>query len=114
MSYTQDQYAYLMQAQQQSMYFNQPQMAYQGYHHGQPTMMIPHTYGYPEHMDHMYYQDFDDSSENTTRPRLTKEQVAALEEQFGQNPKPSSSAKRNLAQVTGLHLPRVAVSRSSA
>ena len=57
-----------------------------------------------------YAEDYDDNSEVTTRPRLTKDQVDVLEDEFQKNPKPNSQHKRGLAMVTGLSHNRVAVS----
>ncbi len=48
-----------------------------------------------------------------TRPRLAPEQVWLLEQQFQAHPKPSSHTKRQLADLTNLSLPRVAVSGAS-
>ncbi|KAI9862536.1 MAG: hypothetical protein M1813_004388 [Trichoglossum hirsutum] len=45
--------------------------------------------------------------EVSTRPRLTREQVFLLEQQFQAAPKPSTSTKRKLAETTGLSMPRV-------
>lgn len=50
----------------------------------------------------------------STRPRLTPDQVALLESHFQANFKPSGQIKRQLAQVTGLTLPRVSVSTSTS
>lgn len=47
--------------------------------------------------------------EVSTRPRLTREQVFLLEQQFQAAPKPSTSTKRKLAETTGLSMPRVGV-----
>ena len=47
--------------------------------------------------------------ETSTRPRLSPEQVWLLERQFQAHPKPSSHRKRQLAEMTKLSLPRVAV-----
>lgn len=55
-------------------------------------------------------EDFDEGTENLTRPRLTKDQVDVLEAQFQAHPKPNSVVKRHLALQTKLTLPRVAVS----
>ena len=57
----------------------------------------------------MARDEFGDPEENSTRPRLTKEQVDRLESQFQANHKPNSQVKRQLALETGLSLPRVAV-----
>jgi hypothetical protein len=54
--------------------------------------------------------EYDDSAEPSTRPRLTKDQVDVLESQFQAQPKPNSNVKRQLAVQTNLTLPRVAVS----
>lgn len=54
-------------------------------------------------------EDYDDSAEVSTRPRLTKEQVEVLEAQFQSHPKPNSMVKKQLAHQTKLSLPRVAV-----
>lgn len=48
--------------------------------------------------------------ETSTRPRLSPEQVWLLERQFQAHSKPSSEMKRQLAEITSLSLPRVAVS----
>jgi hypothetical protein len=48
-----------------------------------------------------------EQEEGSTRPRLTKEQVAVLEKQFLDAPKPNSSTKRHLAEMTGLSIQRV-------
>src|SRR5438876_633428 len=47
--------------------------------------------------------------EISTRPRLTPEQVDLLENQFQAYHKPNTHVKRQLAERTGLTLPRVAV-----
>ena len=60
-----------------------------------------------------YTDDFEESGEIATRPRLTKEQVDILEGEFMRNPKPNSSHKRDLALQTGLELNRVSVSSFS-
>jgi len=49
-------------------------------------------------------------SEETPRPRLTREQSYTLERHFQQVNKPNSQAKRALAQQTGLTFDRVKVS----
>jgi hypothetical protein len=53
--------------------------------------------------------DFEEYTENMSRPRLTKDQVDTLEAQFQAHPKPNSNTKRQLAVQTNLSLPRVAV-----
>lgn len=73
--------------------------------------MYPHP---PMEMIDYYHQpimDYDEYTENLSRPRLTKEQVETLEAQFQAHPKPSSNVKRQLAAQTNLSLPRVAVGR---
>ncbi|KAJ5794122.1 hypothetical protein N7457_000721 [Penicillium paradoxum] len=70
--------------------------------------MYPHP---PMEMIDYYHQpimDYDEYTENLSRPRLTKEQVETLEAQFQAHPKPSSNVKRQLAAQTNLSLPRVA------
>jgi hypothetical protein len=81
-----------------------------------PPMMHPidgYMYPHPpmEMMDyyHQPIMDYDEYTENLSRPRLTKEQVETLEAQFQAHPKPSSNVKRQLAAQTNLSLPRVAV-----
>ena len=81
-----------------------------------PPMMHPiDGYMYPQppmEMIDYYHQpimDYDEYTENLSRPRLTKEQVETLEAQFQAHPKPSSNVKRQLAAQTNLSLPRVAV-----
>ncbi|KAE8549524.1 hypothetical protein EYB25_008046 [Talaromyces marneffei] len=61
---------------------------------------------YYTHMPLM--EDYEEYSENLSRPRLTKEQVDTLEAQFQAHPKPNSNKKRELAVQTNLSLPRVA------
>ncbi|KAJ5802621.1 uncharacterized protein N7503_005071 [Penicillium pulvis] len=80
-----------------------------------PPMMHPMDgYCYPHppmEMIDYYHQpimDYDEYTENLSRPRLTKEQVETLENQFQAHPKPSSNTKRQLAAQTNLSLPRVA------
>lgn len=58
-------------------------------------------------------EDYEEGTENLTRPRLTKDQVDILEAQFQAHPKPNSMVKRQLASQTKLTLPRVAVSRQT-
>lgn len=66
---------------------------------------------YTEFGTHGSLQDeYEEGTENLTRPRLTKEQVDVLEAQFQAHPKPNSMVKRQLALQTKLTLPRVAVS----
>lgn len=84
-----------------------------------PPMMHPidgYLYPHPpvEMIDyyHQPIMDYDEYTENLSRPRLTKEQVETLEAQFQAHPKPSSNVKRQLAAQTNLSLPRVAVCRS--
>ena len=60
------------------------------------------------HQPHMGQEEFEDC-EILTRPRLTKEQVEVLENQFQAHPKPNSNVKRQLASQTNLPLPRVSV-----
>ncbi|KAJ5587665.1 uncharacterized protein N7459_003430 [Penicillium hispanicum] len=80
-----------------------------------PPMMHPmdgYLYPHPpmEMIDyyHQPIMDYDEYTENLSRPRLTKEQVETLEAQFQAHPKPSSNVKRQLAAQTNLSLPRVA------
>ncbi|KAJ5246816.1 hypothetical protein N7468_001799 [Penicillium chermesinum] len=80
-----------------------------------PPMMHPvdgYLYPHPpmEMIDyyHQPIMDYDEYTENLSRPRLTKEQVEILESQFQAHPKPSSNTKRQLAAQTNLSLPRVA------
>ncbi|KAK4862281.1 hypothetical protein LT330_003419 [Penicillium expansum] len=77
-------------------------------HHPIDGYMYPHP---PMEMIDYYHQpimDYDEYTENLSRPRLTKEQVETLEAQFQAHPKPSSNVKRQLAAQTNLSLPRVA------
>ena len=47
--------------------------------------------------------------DSSTRPRLTQEQVTALEEEFSKVPKPNTDFKKELATRIGLSLARVNV-----
>ncbi|CEJ58929.1 hypothetical protein PMG11_07569 [Penicillium brasilianum] len=78
------------------------------HHHPIDGYLYPHP---PMEMLDYYHQpimDYDEYTENLSRPRLTKEQVETLEAQFQAHPKPSSNVKRQLAAQTNLSLPRVA------
>jgi hypothetical protein len=89
-------------------------------HYPQPTSQPQHLDRYFLAHSHSDFADFthhasmmdeyDDSAEPSTRPRLTKDQVDVLESQFQAQPKPNSNVKRQLAVQTNLTLPRVAVS----
>ncbi|KAL1954479.1 hypothetical protein VTO42DRAFT_1155 [Malbranchea cinnamomea] len=74
--------------------------------------IYPHAFPYrPTEYHEVYFhpiEDYDEYTENLTRPRLTKEQVDILEAQFQAQPKPNSDVKRQLAIQTNLTLPRVA------
>jgi hypothetical protein len=71
----------------------------------------PYSAEYADFGSHGSMQDdYEEGTENLTRPRLTKEQVDVLEAQFQAHPKPNSMVKRQLALQTKLTLPRVAVS----
>ena len=93
-----------------------PQIQYPGFHSqiGQPELPYNPYPGFHDYVDDVhtgiYYPDFEDNNDNTTRPRLTKDQVDILEHEFQKNPKPNSMLKRHLAATTSLNLPRVAVS----
>lgn len=96
-----------------SMYF--PRAQYPAYMHQQPhPEMMYQNYPFQDFPDFlqpgMMHEDFDDPSEVSTRPRLTKDQVEVLEAQFLSHPKPNSMVKKQLAMQTKLTLPRVAVS----
>lgn len=66
---------------------------------------------YADFMDAgMMQEEFTESQEISTRPRLTKEQAEVLETHFQANHKPSSQVKRELAIQTGLSINRVGVS----
>jgi hypothetical protein len=48
--------------------------------------------------------------DTSSRPRLTQEQIATLEENFKQRPKPGTDFKKHLASQIGLSIQRVNVS----
>lgn len=48
--------------------------------------------------------------DTSSRPRLTQEQIAILEDQFKGKPKPATDFKKHLASQIGLSLQRVNVS----
>ncbi|PGG95250.1 hypothetical protein AJ79_10161 [Helicocarpus griseus UAMH5409] len=78
--------------------------------HPVDTYLLPHA---PIDIAEYYHhaaaiEDYDEYTENLSRPRLTKEQVDTLEAQFQAHPKPNSNVKRQLAAQTNLTLPRVA------
>jgi Homeodomain len=76
------------------------QSPYDGYYNQYPSA---------DYADFGPQQDeYEEATENLTRPRLTKEQVDVLETQFQAHPKPNSMVKRQLAVQTKLTMPRVA------
>ena len=106
-------YSFPIPQPQQHGIFHGQQLHFAGYQHQlvQQQQLPTHQVArYADFSDGLYYADFDDGNETTTRPRLTKEQVDVLEGEFQRNAKPNSGTKRHLAQVTSLNLPRVAVS----
>lgn len=52
-----------------------------------------------------------EAEDTSTRPRLTQEQIAVLEDNFKSKPKPGTEFKKQLASQIGLSLQRVNVSR---
>lgn len=79
-------------------------------HTYQPTYIEPVMPYYNTTYRGAYVDDYEESGEVTTKPRLSKEQVAILESEFRRNPKPNSSHKRELAMQTGQEMPRICVS----
>lgn len=51
--------------------------------------------------------------DTSSRPRLTQEQIATLEDNFKERPKPGTDFKKHLASQIGLSLQRVNVSMES-
>lgn len=51
-----------------------------------------------------------EAEDTSTRPRLTQEQIAVLEDNFKSKPKPGTDFKKQLAHSIGLSLQRVNVS----
>ncbi|KAK1757475.1 LIM/homeobox protein Lhx3 [Echria macrotheca] len=47
------------------------------------------------------------SKQTEPKPRLAKDEVELLEQEFSKNPKPNSSTKRELAEQMGVELPRI-------
>ena len=101
--------------QEQQQHRAHPSIPYQHYpvQSQQPEDFCTRAH-HPEYTDYSSiapdHEDFEECSEISTRPRLTKEQVDVLEAQFQAHPKPNSNTKRHLALQTKLTLPRVAVS----
>ena len=56
-------------------------------------------------------EDAAEAEDTSTRPRLTQEQIAVLEDNFKSKPKPGTDFKKQLASRIGLSLQRVNVSR---
>lgn len=116
MAYQHGNYPFRMSQTQPERVMYHPQMQYPGFHPqiGQPELHYNPYAGFPDYADDaqagIYYGEFEDSSEISTRPRLTRDQVDILEQEFQKNPKPNSMLKRHLAATTNLNLPRVAVS----
>lgn len=54
-----------------------------------------------------------ESEDTSTRPRLTHEQIAVLEDNFKSKPKPGTDFKKQLANRIGLSLQRVNVSEKT-
>ena len=55
-------------------------------------------------------EDEGEDEDTSSRPRLSPEQLAILEEHFQSHPKPNTDFKRQLAEQLGLSLSRVNVS----
>lgn len=55
-----------------------------------------------------------EAEDTSTRPRLTPEQIAVLEDNFKTKPKPGTDFKKQLATTIGLSLQRVNVSRGDS
>ncbi len=49
------------------------------------------------------------SKQTEPKPRLAKDEVELLEQEFAKNPKPNSSTKRELAEQMGVEVPRINV-----
>jgi hypothetical protein len=117
MEYMHDNFHYGAQHPHQHMFYQQvPYNAFVGVppHHQQHFDEFYHPYAHAEYAEFVSYQEeFEDVGEQSTRPRLTKEQAELLESHFQANHKPNSTVKRQLAMQTKLTLPRVAVSLNS-
>lgn len=118
MAYPHEQYVFGMgQNPQQGMFFHPqlqpPAFIPQPSHHDLMLAYRSYSDGFDTMPTGLYVDDFDDGNEVSTRPRLTKDQVDVLENEFQKNPKPNSMLKRQLAVHTNLSLNRVAVSASS-
>ncbi|KAH0847352.1 hypothetical protein AYO21_03738 [Fonsecaea monophora] len=106
----QNTFSFASQPQSQFIY---PHVQYQAFmaHAQQPVDDFYMPYGGAEYADFgdagMMQDDFGESQEISTRPRLTKEQAEILEAHFQANHKPSSQLKRELAIQTNLKLTRV-------
>ncbi|OAP56150.1 hypothetical protein AYL99_09329 [Fonsecaea erecta] len=106
----QNAFAFASQPQSQFIY---PQVQYQAYmnHAQQPVDDFYMPYNGAEYADFadagMMQDEFGETQEISTRPRLTKEQAEILEAHFQANHKPSSQLKRELAIQTNLKLTRV-------
>ncbi|KAK5091582.1 hypothetical protein LTR05_001767 [Lithohypha guttulata] len=113
MAFQHEQFFYSMGQPQQSV-VHHPDLQYSTF----PQQSIYNDLilnGYPTYTDRYdilpagaYMEEYDEGQEVTTRPRLTKEQVEVLENEFLKNCKPSSMLKRQLAAHTSLSLNRVA------
>lgn len=71
--------------------------------------------GTANHAPEQLVSQLEDTEELDTlsRPRLTQEQIAILEDEFKGKPKPATDFKKQLAAQIGLSLQRVNVSLSS-
>lgn len=71
--------------------------------------------GPTNHAPEQLVSQLEDTEELDTlsRPRLTQEQIAILEDEFKGKPKPGTDFKKQLAAQIGLSLQRVNVSPSS-
>ena len=67
-----------------------------------------HAVQYDGHGQAIFQQPAGTDAENA-QPRLTQDQIAALENTFVEAPKPKMEHKKNLAERLGLELPRVNV-----
>lgn len=73
--------------------------------------MTGHSVGAASHAQGQLVSPMEESEEldTSSRPRLTQEQIAILEDQFKEKPKPGTEFKKQLASQIGLSLQRVNV-----
>jgi hypothetical protein len=94
-------------ASQQPNDMNRPRHAYPYTYGGEPLYLVPHMS--PHHRNMTEAQMALAAKQVDPKPRLGKDEVQLLENEFQKNPKPSSLRKREIADLLKVDNPRINV-----